>query len=469
MTTKPQAVIYCRISQDREGAGLGVDRQEADCRALAARNGWEVAAVLVDNDISAYQGRKKRPGYEQLLEYVRTGTASIVIAWHTDRLHRSLRELLTYMDACEPYSVATHTVTAGPVDLTTSSGRLMAKMLGAIAEHESEHKAERIRRAQLQKSTAGLWIGGTRPFGWRVNSAGLATVDESEAAVIRDACRRVLEGVSLGSIIRELNDAGVKTSIGGEWSYATLRQALRRPRNAGLVTYGGEVVNDAIWPAIVDETTWRSVDALLADPARRTTTSRAVKWLMAGIATCECGETVRSASVGRPGGQKAAIYRCRVTGKGHVGRRAADVDALVRDVIIERLRQPDVRTVLTSVERPDDAELRIEADRLRARMTDAADAYAADEITRTQLQQINAAVSTRLRAVEEQMTIRTRDVSLAPFLAGDTDPEAIWDGLGIEKQRAVVRALVDVRLRRTNRASGRFFNPETVDFTWRTE
>jgi hypothetical protein len=24
--------VYCRISEDREGAGLGVARQEADCR-----------------------------------------------------------------------------------------------------------------------------------------------------------------------------------------------------------------------------------------------------------------------------------------------------------------------------------------------------------------------------------------------------------------------------------------------------
>ena len=47
------AAIYARISRDREGAGLGVERQEADCRALAERLGWDVVAVYVDNDISA--------------------------------------------------------------------------------------------------------------------------------------------------------------------------------------------------------------------------------------------------------------------------------------------------------------------------------------------------------------------------------------------------------------------------------
>ncbi len=37
------AAIYCRISKDRTGAGLGVERQEEDCGALAASLGLDVA------------------------------------------------------------------------------------------------------------------------------------------------------------------------------------------------------------------------------------------------------------------------------------------------------------------------------------------------------------------------------------------------------------------------------------------
>ncbi|MDP9445039.1 MAG: recombinase family protein [Actinomycetota bacterium] len=43
-----------------------MDRQEADCRALAERLGWEVAAVFVDNDINAYSGAP-RPQYRAML------------------------------------------------------------------------------------------------------------------------------------------------------------------------------------------------------------------------------------------------------------------------------------------------------------------------------------------------------------------------------------------------------------------
>jgi len=55
-----RAAIYCRLSQDRTGAGVVVERQERDCRTLAEQLGWSVDQVFVDNDVSAYR-RSRRP------------------------------------------------------------------------------------------------------------------------------------------------------------------------------------------------------------------------------------------------------------------------------------------------------------------------------------------------------------------------------------------------------------------------
>ncbi|MBW0009097.1 MAG: recombinase family protein, partial [Pseudonocardiales bacterium] len=90
--TVRRAAIYCRISLDRAGAGLGVARQQEDCRELAERLGWPVADVYVDNDVSAYSG-KPRPAWQQLLAHVESGTVDAVLCWHVDRLTRSPREL----------------------------------------------------------------------------------------------------------------------------------------------------------------------------------------------------------------------------------------------------------------------------------------------------------------------------------------------------------------------------------------
>ena len=127
--TTRSAGIYVRISRDRAGAGLGVERQEQDCRALADQLGWAVVDFYSDNDISAYSG-KRRPDYERMLADISAGRINAVIAWHTDRLHRSPLELERYVSVSEKHHVPTHTVQAGPLDLATPSGRMVAANWG---------------------------------------------------------------------------------------------------------------------------------------------------------------------------------------------------------------------------------------------------------------------------------------------------------------------------------------------------
>ncbi|KPC65913.1 recombinase, partial [Streptomyces sp. NRRL F-6602] len=221
---RTRAVIYVRISQDRTGSHLGVDRQREDCEALAEHNGWEVVEVYVDNDLSAYSG-KPRPDYRRMLADLEDGTATVVIAWHTDRLHRSPTELEEYIDLSQRRGIDTHTVQAGDLDLSTSSGRMTARIHGAVARHESEHKAERVARARLQKAKAGLWGGGIRPFGWGVptgetqKKTDRKTGEEvevpvldmnklvaEEAAALVHGHDLLLRGDSLGSWVRWLAD-----------------------------------------------------------------------------------------------------------------------------------------------------------------------------------------------------------------------------------------------------------------------
>src|ERR1700733_7470064 len=136
MAAKQQvtAGIYVRISQDREGKAANVEIQEEDCRALAQRLDMRVhEAVYSDNDISASRfGRKRRPGYEQLLADIESGVIQAVIAWHPSRLHRRPMELERYIDIVEKRGVITHMVRAGEWDLATPSGRVHARIMSNI-------------------------------------------------------------------------------------------------------------------------------------------------------------------------------------------------------------------------------------------------------------------------------------------------------------------------------------------------
>ncbi|MGY4942832.1 recombinase family protein [Streptomyces nigrescens] len=163
MTTR--AAIYVRISQDRGGAGLGIARQEEDCRALCARKGWDVIDVYPDNDVSAYSGAP-RPKWQELLADINEGIVNAVVCWHVDRLTRSPRELEDVIDLADRHGLELATV-IGEIDLATPTGRMIARMLGAAARHEAEHKAERQQRQRRQAAEAGKVAGGgKRPFGY---------------------------------------------------------------------------------------------------------------------------------------------------------------------------------------------------------------------------------------------------------------------------------------------------------------
>jgi site-specific DNA recombinase len=84
-----RAVIYTRISRDPEGDALGVARQRQDCLDRAARDGWQVIDVLVENDVGASSySRKPRPVYAALLERARRREFDVILAYSNSRLTR---------------------------------------------------------------------------------------------------------------------------------------------------------------------------------------------------------------------------------------------------------------------------------------------------------------------------------------------------------------------------------------------
>jgi site-specific DNA recombinase len=390
-----------------------------------------------------------------------------VIVWHTDRLHRSPRELEEYVDLCERKKITTQTVKAGELDLATPSGRAIARTLGAWARFEVEHKSERTKRAQLQAAQAGKWLGGSPPIGWNVRPDGSATLDRAAAGRIRRASADVLAGASLGSIVTAWNRAGFTTGTGRTWNYATLRQVLTRARNAGLIELNREIVGRTPWPVIVTEDTWRGLCALLGDPSRRKSQTNRAKHLMAGIAVCgngDCGLPLRSGTAS--GVRPRTVYRCTASGTGHVARTAADVDALVVGVIEARLARADIADLLTVTSAgPDLDELRAERLTLRGRLAELADEFADDDaMTSSMLRRITDRIGGRITEIDSTLGAAASGSVLAGIVDA-RDPVKAWRAAGLDRQRAIVRQLISVVVLRSGK-SGNVFDPDLVQIEW---
>lgn len=217
--------LYARISQDRTGLSVGVADQVAQCKAHAASLGWPEPVVYSDNDISAHQHGVRRPGFEQLLQDIEDRRVDGLVCRHLDRLLRRVLDIERVLDSIETHHMPVPVVfvMAGEIDLTTASGRLLARLLAAVAANESEVKSERLQSARRRDAHAGLAHG---PLGYGFDEERQVVAEEAE--IVREVARRVLNGDSLYGIAADLNRRGVPTPGAGRWDAMRVRRAMER-------------------------------------------------------------------------------------------------------------------------------------------------------------------------------------------------------------------------------------------------
>lgn len=138
-------VGYCRVSTDDQSLALQKDAlQEASCEKVFE----DTASGSKDN----------RPGLKEALEFLREGDTLIV--WRLDRLGRSLAHLIGVVHDLNQRGVGFKSLQES-LDTTTSGGKLIFHVFGAIAEFEREIIRERT-NAGLKAARARGRKGGRK-------------------------------------------------------------------------------------------------------------------------------------------------------------------------------------------------------------------------------------------------------------------------------------------------------------------
>jgi site-specific DNA recombinase len=462
-----------RISADRTGLGLGVERQSQDNHVLADARGWNIIETFSDNDRSAYRGRfgpdgrwiSGRPEYDRCLQWLRDGRIKGLVAWHPDRIFGHPRELEDLIDLIDKTGVQIATVQTGSYDLSTASGRLIARTIAAASRYEREIKAARHKSQHLQLAKAGKPAGGgIRPYGFELDQA---TIRPDEAEIIQEMARRLLAGESVRSVAADLNSRGVPTVTGAQWAQANIRQIVTAARVAGLRSHLGEVVGDAVWPAIIERASWEALCRHFADPARRTKRS-ARSYLLNGIALCGrdgCGAKL----VSRPTELKKRAYAC-VKGPGFsgCGKLRIMADPLERFVVAGLLHRLDGggldRALADQTDEAETAETTFGLIEVEQRLEDLAAMYGAGEINRREWMKARS----RLDAHRAELALALagqRRTSALSHLAGPGGTHERWEQMSFDQQHAALREAVQVRI--LPAIVGRnYFDPDRVDPDW---
>lgn len=464
-----QRVAYLRISKDKAGKALGVQRQYDDiCEACDDR---EIEWWYVDNDLSAFSG-KLRPDYKQMSDDIVSGvvrpTAEIWIL-HNDRLWRNPEEpepfrKLCYNPKAHERDIRIRAVNSGDMDFKTATGRKRVRDDTSDAAFWSEKISENVDKKFKQKIRMGEPLSGRRKLGFKT---GGIEHEEKEAAALKEAAEMILRGDNLATATRWVHDQGIRSpDVGRRLIPSDLKRALLRPATTGLgvrrgVTYEGK------WEPIIDRETWNAVKVILTDPARNVSGGMTrVRYLGTGLYICGvCGLSMVAMS---------RVYRCKSNRYGeekdnrvHTSRWAAPFDEVVEALLLAKLQKEDIADAI--IERTAPADVNVKELRERRAEIERQIAYYRSLVGKPGwgMEDIGEAVATlteQLYDIDKELVPPATASKASQIVADGVTAEA-WAQTSIEDRRAILGELATITIHRSPQTLNRsVFDNVTVDW-----
>jgi DNA invertase Pin-like site-specific DNA recombinase len=475
---------YLRVSRDRSGEGKSPDQQHEENLAAIMRQGWILHPdePYRDTDRSASRyATKQREDFKRLIDDLESGDfgADILAIWESSRGSRRVGEWVDLVDLCKERKVQIWVTTHSRLyDPKNARDRRSLLEDAVDAEYESDKTSERLLRSVRAAAERGA-PHGKNLYGYvRVydpQTRRLLRVEEhpEQAAVVREAARRILGGDSFRAIARDFNTRALparrpsrvehRSDLG--WTAPAVKQMLTTAAYAGKREHKGEIVADAVWPALYDFSTWQKLQAVMYPASRRRTNDWPAQHLLAGIAICGvCGGRLH---VGRQNAGKKKIdaegnplprqtyktYVCdgasrRPGAQGesgfHVSMREELLDEVVVEILFERLERHDF--LAASEDEDDKADLQREA--LLAEIEryeeylDGVRAQAAAQMRFDLIVDQEARVLPQIEAARERLGKLSTLDPLVARLVSEGGLRDRWHDMELQEKRRLVRAVL---------------------------
>jgi len=149
-----RVAIYARVSTDKQTC----ENQHIELRAIADRCGYTIVTEFVDTGISGAKGRADRPALNEMMKAATQRRFDMVMVWDISRLGRSLQNLVKLLNELQSMRIDLMFLQQG-MDTSTSSGRMMFSIFGALAEFERNLIRERVIAGQNRAKAKGVKMG----------------------------------------------------------------------------------------------------------------------------------------------------------------------------------------------------------------------------------------------------------------------------------------------------------------------
>jgi len=260
------AVVYIRVSTDRQVQGASLETQERDCRLMCERNGWELLRLFREEGESAKTA--DRPQLQELLTFCRISKPrpDYVVVHHIDRWARNGQD----HDMLRNYLLRLG------VKLRSYSQRLGEDPYGQFYERIMSGQAELDNKLRGERSLAGMKTrlqGGRWPFKAPLgyingrDSAGNKTLipDPERAPFISQAFDLFATALHTREQVRtQMNALGLRSVNDKPLSPETFSRILRNPRYAGILSVSGwDIESQADYKPLVSVKVFHRVQEIL--------------------------------------------------------------------------------------------------------------------------------------------------------------------------------------------------------------
>ena len=318
-----KAVIYARVSSERQDVDLSISAQLKALREYAERNNHYVITEFVDE---AESGKTTdRPAFREMVSMARRATKpfDIILVWKYSRFARNREDSIIFKTMLRKAGVQVISITEPFED--TPTGRLLEAMIESLDEFYSANLGEEVTRGMRESASRGFYVASYVPYGYqkvRVNDGGRdrpkLEIEPYQSQIVQRIFNGVIDGKGLIDISKELNREGIIGPRSNSWGKTMLHKILTNEAYIGTLVWGRSSVrnlppirSEEAWPAIVDDDTFKRVQALLKERAFGTTHPKRVasNYLLSGLAKCGC---CGKALVGQDA--KGGQFHCYVCG-----------------------------------------------------------------------------------------------------------------------------------------------------------
>lgn len=196
--------IYERVSSEEQARhGYSLDAQHQALVDFCSAHNHVIVGTYKDEGISARKPYSKRPAMLALLNDLETVKPDIILFTKLDRWFRNIKEYYKVQDILDKNKVYWKAISE-EYDTSTASGRLYVNIKLSIAQDEADRTSERIKDVQGQLIAQGKVLGGSCPFGFKIENKRL--VHSDDVHIVREAIEHYMLNKSAHATTRYIND-----------------------------------------------------------------------------------------------------------------------------------------------------------------------------------------------------------------------------------------------------------------------